>query len=1100
MGLRTKQFESVLNAVPNALVGIDWNGAIRFVNRQTELMFGRDREQMIGHHISVLIPEALWPIDDQHRGDFFADPQSRFVGVHLELSGRHHDGGEFPINVRLSYIDTGDVLLAITAVADVTRHKQAVAKAELLDAIVRYSNEAMMGADLNGIITSWNPAAERLYGYSGQEAIGKDASLLMPEDRADDQGVLLAKIKDGFAVENFETMRVRKDGTVFPVSLSVAPVRDEDGAVVGATAVIRDVTEQREAFQAVQRLAAIVESSDDAIIGKTLDGIITSWNAAAARMYGYSGQEILGKPVELLSPQDRVDEIKDILTKVKAGQGVAHFETERVRKDGTVFPVSLSVSPIRDPGGVVVGASTIARDVTEFRQAVARAQDLIETAPDALVGVDQAGVIQFVNRQTELLFGYDRDALVGQLVETLVPESSRAVHPGHRGSYVEDPMARPMGAGLELTGLRRDGTQFPVDISLSPLQTRDGLLLTAAVRDVTEQRKAFEAAGRLAAIVESTDDAVIGTTLEGIVTTWNAAAERMFGYSTAEIIGKSGSLLDDTDRAEARPAARARIAAGHQVDRFETMLTRKDGTRFPASCTLSGVRDVDGRVVGASLIARDLTEQVQAQKALGETSRQYRLLAENASDLVVMTSPDRVITWVSPSLTRSLGWAVEDLMGKRLLDLVHPDDVAATTGPREAVYSDQEFSTPAGEFLMRFRTKSGQYRWMAGVATPVTDESSVFTGVVSGLRDVDDLVRAREAAEADRATLRATLDSLMDPHVLLEAVRDDRGQIVDFLFADANPAACAYNGIAYEDLVGSRLLEHYPGVVGAGLLKQCAHVVETGEPLRLDDLVYPVETMGGQERHLDIRAARVGDGVSYTWRDVTDRYAAATAEALQVADQQLQELMIKLSRAHEEEREHLSRELHDNLGQILTSASLFAKAASLDLPPERRDLYDKVRSLIDHALASTRSLAWTLRRSEQSQALEGRLKQLVDDVSSREFTDVNLAFRGHGQSVSVRVESVVFRIVQEAITNVLRHAHARHAWIIVTLTGDQVGVVVKDDGIGFDPKSTATRIYSAGLQGMEERARSLGGTLKIDSRPGWGTTVRFDLSSYEADA
>jgi len=373
-------------------------------------------------------------------------------------------------------------------------------------------------------------------------------------------------------------------------------------------------------------------------------------------------------------------------------------------------------------------------------------------------------------------------------------------------------------------------------------------------------------------------------------------------------------------------------------------------------------------------------------------------------------------------------------------------------------------------------------------------------GLLVSATDTTAQVKAEKALEADSATLRSTLDSLMDPHVLLEAVRDDRGQIVDFLFADANPAACAYNGIAYEDLVGSRLLEHYPGVVGAGLLKQCAHVVETGEPLRLDDLVYPVETMGGQERHLDIRAARVGDGVSYTWRDVTDRYAAATAEALQVADQQLQELMIKLSRAHEEEREHLSRELHDNLGQILTSASLFAKAASLDLPPERRDLYDKVRSLIDHALASTRSLAWTLRRSEQSQALEGRLKQLVDDVSSREFTDVNLAFRGHGQSVSVRVESVVFRIVQEAITNVLRHAHARHAWIIVTLTGDQVGVVVKDDGIGFDPKSTATRIYSAGLQGMEERARSLGGTLKIDSRPGWGTTVRFDLSSYEADA
>jgi PAS domain S-box-containing protein len=214
-------------------------------------------------------------------------------------------------------------------------------------------------------------------------------------------------------------------------------------------------------------------------------------------------------------------------------------------------------------------------------------------------------------------------------------------------------------------------------------------------------------------------------------------------------------------------------------------------------------------------------------------------------------------------------------MGKRLLDLVHPDDAAATAAPREAVYLGHEVSTPESGFLMRFRSKAGLYRWMSGVATPVTDESGVSTGVVSGLRDVDDLVRAREAAQAGRATLRATLDSLMDPHVLFESVRDERGQIVDFRFADANPAACAYVGIAYQDLVGSRMLEHYPGVVGVGLLKQYAQVVETGQPLRLDDVVYAVETMGGQDRYLDISAARVGDGLSYTWRDVTDRHVAA---------------------------------------------------------------------------------------------------------------------------------------------------------------------------------------------------------------------------------
>jgi signal transduction histidine kinase len=235
-----------------------------------------------------------------------------------------------------------------------------------------------------------------------------------------------------------------------------------------------------------------------------------------------------------------------------------------------------------------------------------------------------------------------------------------------------------------------------------------------------------------------------------------------------------------------------------------------------------------------------------------------------------------------------------------------------------------------------------------------------------------------------------------------------------------------------------------------------------------------------------------------SWTDITE--VRATAEALLLADQQLHELMVQLSTAHEDERKHLSRELHDNLGQILTSASLFAKAAADDLPPERRELNGRVRSLIDEALAATRSLAWTLHRSEQSDALEGRLQKLVEDVSLGSDTKLDLQFRGPGRSVSAGVEPAVFRIVQEAITNVVRHAQARHAWVIVTMTGDQVGVVVNDDGVGFDTQAIATQMNHAGLRGMQERAHELGATVKIDSRPGWGTTVRFNLAARRGDA
>ena len=753
MGLKTTQFESVLEAVPAALVGMDQEGAIRFVNRQTELLFGHDREQLIGQHINVLVPEVLWPFYDRHRDDLFADPQSRSIGVDLELSGRHHDGGEFPISITLSYVDTGDVLLAIAAVGDVTRHKQAVAKTELVDAIVRYSGEAIMGADLSGIITSWNPAAERLYGYSSQEALGSDASLLMPEDRAGGERALLAKIKDGVAVEHFETMGVRKDGTVFPVSLSVAPVRGEDGAVVGATAVHHDVTEQGKAFQAAQRLAAIVESSDDAIIGKTLDGIITSWNAAATRMYGYSDQEIVGEPIELLSPRDRPGEIKDILAKVKAGLRVEHFETECVRKDGAVFPVSLTVSPIRDPEGAVVGASTIAHDVTELRQAFARAQDVIEAAPDALVGVDQGGVIAFVNRQTELSFGYDRDELVGQLVETLVPESFRAVHPGHRASYGADPVNRPMGAGLELTGRRRDGTQFPVDISLSSVQTKDGLLVAAAVRDVTEQRRASEAAARLAAIVKSSDDAIIGTTLEGIVTTWNAAAERMLGYSSEEIIGRSGALLNDTDRAEARPTAQAAIRAGQKVVRFETILTRKDGTRFPASCTLSAINGTDGPVVGASLIARDVTEQkLAAQNAqhLVAAEDLVRTVTRSASVGIALAGPDGFFRVVNPSLCNLLSYDEAWFLAHQLQDVVHPDDVEGLLKDRVSFLAG---SRDAGALTARLVGADGATVWVRRVAVLIRDEDGQPKLLMVHVEDITSEKQAHEAAQAHRAEL-----------------------------------------------------------------------------------------------------------------------------------------------------------------------------------------------------------------------------------------------------------------------------------------------------------------------------------------------------------
>ena len=244
MSRRLTRFESLLQAVPDALVGVDRKGVIRFVNSQTESLFGYGRDEMIGQPIDTLVPETLWQIYSQHQGDYFADPRSRSSGLDLELSGLRHDGEEFPVNISMSRIDTGDILLVITAVSDVVKHQQAVRNAQLAEAIVEHSRNAIMSCNLRGIITSWNPAATRMYGYCSREIIGKAAGVLCPEDRASEMDALSVKIKDGQPVEHLKTVRVRKDGTVFPVSLTASPIRDPDGTIVGTSAIVRDIAEE----------------------------------------------------------------------------------------------------------------------------------------------------------------------------------------------------------------------------------------------------------------------------------------------------------------------------------------------------------------------------------------------------------------------------------------------------------------------------------------------------------------------------------------------------------------------------------------------------------------------------------------------------------------------------------------------------------------------------------------------------------------------------------------------------------------------------------------------------------------------------------------
>jgi PAS domain S-box-containing protein len=271
--------------------------------------------------------------------------------------------------------------------------------------VVESSDDAIVSKDLDGIITSWNPAAEKLFGYSATEAIGRSIRMIIPADRQHEEDRVLATIRAGQAIRQYETIRQRKDGTLVPISLTVSPIHDESGAVVGASKIARDISDRRQAEVASRRLAAVVKSSDDAIVTKTLDGIITSWNPAAERIFGYTEAEAVGKSIRMLIPEELQSEEDMVLGKVRAGEMVDHYETRRRRKDGRTVAISLTVSPIRDEAGAIVGASKIARDITEHvRLREAAQQHAANTEKLAQVGVTVASAL-------------DRDTIVQKVTD-----------------------------------------------------------------------------------------------------------------------------------------------------------------------------------------------------------------------------------------------------------------------------------------------------------------------------------------------------------------------------------------------------------------------------------------------------------------------------------------------------------------------------------------------------------------------------------------------------------------------------------------------------------------------------------------------------------
>ena len=695
--------------------------------------------------------------------------------------------------------------------------------------------------------------------------------------------------------------------------------------------------------------------------------------------------------------------------------------------------VFISVSLI-----TVILSEKIEKSRIHLQNSEERYRSVVESAIDGIITTDTFGKVIFSNESFQKIFGYREDEVIGQSIKKFIPPQYRKKFDDDLEIFQKTGNYQIAGRIFESMGIRKDGTEFPIEMSVTIWKVDDEQYATHMFRDTTYRTEAEKTRAILSAIVENAEEAIIGKDLNGNILSWNRGAEKVYGYKAGEVLGKSVSIIFLADSDELNHILEV-IAKGELIDHYQTKRITKQGNIIDISLTISPIKDVNGNITGASAIARDITREKMAEEALAKSEAQLTLVTANMADIICQASVDGSYIYVSPSVKSVLGYEPLELIGKSMFDFIHPDDVDHVT----SCMTDSMEKKIAKSAQYRYRKADGSYVWLETMGTPLFNKKGKLDGFVCNSREITQQKNAEDALRESEEKYRSLIESAND----FISVIDSNG-----VFLLTNKKGANLFNMEPPEMLGKSLREFFPENVHRQL-ELIKKVFSTGKGLEVE---MPINFSGAEFWYSISIQPLFGpenkvQSVQVIARNITD----------------LKETQIKLEHALID-KDMLMKEIYHRVKNNLMVISSLLNLQS-------RYIKDKeARGMFKESQNRAHSMAIIHERLYQSSDLKNidfgdYIRTLANDLYKTYVIDqdrIKLQVNVEDIMLDINTSIPLGLIVNELLSNSLKHAFPGDAKGDITVdfhkAGDDFILEVKDTGIGIPEDIDTIQYWESG--------------------------------------